>query len=124
MQKETSLQDLLSIVVGCMSEILSETCTGCNKVMESASCCICHTRHNGRICHSHDRNTSLVSGRRRCRHHHHRCCCLLLQHCTDATRSGPAIFIVDSCTENLNCYEEKHTLMIFFFSFVYILLFL
>lgn len=32
-------------------------------------------------------------------HHHHRCCCLLLQHCTDATRSGPAIFILDSCTE-------------------------
>lgn len=57
-------------------------------------------------------------------HHHHRCCCLLLQHCTDATRSGPAIFILDSCTENLNCYEEKHTLMIFFFSVVYILLFL
>lgn len=53
-------------------------------------------------------------------HHHHRCCCLLLQHCTDATRSGPAIFIVDSCTENLNCYEEKHTLMIFFLhSFIY-----
>lgn len=48
-------------------------------------------------------------------HHLHRCCCrLLLQHCTDATRSGPAIFILDSCTENLNCYEEKHTLMIFF----------
>lgn len=51
--------------------------------------------------------------------HHHCCCCLLLQHCTDATRSGPAIFMLDSCTENLNCYEEKHTLMIFFFSRLY-----